>query len=636
MVTVAINRPMPELTNEQVAAAFDELGDLYELDGAVSYRVIAYRSAAKTVRETPVSVVALARESRAVELAGVGPTLQDKICALADHGVIPATAKLRAKYPPGLRDIMHIPGFGAKRTQRLFSELGIDSIDALREACEEQRIRSLRGFGPRIEEQLLTFVTQLGEGEPVAQQRVLLSLGLKIGEQALADLRSLLDVDKAALAGSLRRLTETVKDIDIVVATSRPKSVIGSLEELPSVQSVTTRGEAVAQAITHSGLAVDLKLVEPDQFGNALQHFTGSEEHNVQLRELAVGNGLHLSEYGILDDSTGKSIRCATEEEVYFHLGLEWIAPELREGRGEIEAARLSAAGGSKGESKRKSTQRSKRARRSDSKADSADGKSETTAGLWTVPEILPELVRLEDIRGELHCHTIASDGNNTIEQMALAARERGYEYLVITDHSATHGFGDDVSPSELERQIERVRELNARLEGIELLIGTETNILPNGSPDYEDELLAQLDWVVASVHTSFKMDKDAMTKRIVTAIEHPWIDVIGHPTGRKITRREPYALDFEAVIAAAARTGTMLEINAAPDRRDLGEFHARLAAEAEVLLVIDSDAHSISNLDLMFYGVATARRAWLTRDDVANTRSWPELAALCKHSAAA
>jgi DNA polymerase (family 10) len=299
-----------------------------------------------------------------------------------------------------------------------------------------------------------------------------------------------------------------------------------------------------------------------------------------------VRRGLHVSEYGILDDATGETLRCATEEEVYERLGLTFPEPELREDRGELARG-----------------------------------------------FVAPRLVEVGDLRGDLHMHTIASDGRNTIEEMARAAQARGYEYLAITDHSATHGFGDHVSPDELERQIERVAEVNARLDGIEVLAGTETNILPDGSPDYDDELLARLDWVVGSVHTSFGMPAAEMTKRMVAAIEHPWIDAIGHPTGRKITSRQPYALDVDAVIEAAARTRTMLEINSAPDRRDLDDVHARAAADAGVLILVDSDAHGAERLEHVRWGIATARRAWLTAEHVANTRPWPQFAALRKRA---
>ena len=392
------------------------------------------------------------------------------------------------------------------------------------------------------------------------------------------------------MAGSLRRRADSVKDLDIIATAQDPVALSAALAELPLVESVLSAGDAGARVLTHSGMKVDLRVVEPDQFGNVLQHFTGSKAHNVALRESAVRRGLHVSEYGILDDETGETLRCATEEEVYERLGLEWIPPELREGRGELEAA----ANGS-----------------------------------------LPRLLTEEDIRGDLHCHTTLSDGRQTLEQMAEAALARGLEYLAVTDHSASHGFGDHVTPEALEARIEEVHALNATLDGLELLAGTEVNILTDGSLDYEDELLARLDWVIASVHTSFSMGEKEMTERMIAAIEHPLVDAIGHPTGRKIETRPAYAIDMEKVIAAAARTGTMIEINAAPDRRDMNELHARAAAAAGVNVLVNTDAHSARNFGLLPYGIATARRAWLTPEQVANTRPWAEFAPLRKRARA-
>ena len=577
---------MSDLTNSQIAAAFDELGDLYELDGVVQYRVIAYRNAAKAVRDAAVSVAELTRQGRATELAGIGKTLDEKLHALVETGDIPAAQKLRAKYPSGLIAVTHLPGFGAKRARKLYDELGVDSLEALRAACERHEIRGIRGFGAKVEEKLLEVLEAGIDG--TSAPRVLLSRALGVGDQIVGALRAHPGADRVEAAGSLRRLADSVKDVDVIATATDPPALIRALIDLPLVESVGGSGDRSARVALHTGLKVDLKVVEPDQFGNVLQHLTGSKAHNVQLREMMVRRGLHISEYGILDDATGETTRCATEEEVYARLGLAYIPPELREGRGELEAAENGS---------------------------------------------LPDLVTLADIRGDLHCHTIASDGRATIEQMALAARARGYSYLAITDHSASHGFGNHVEPAELERQIERVREVSASLEDIEVLIGTETNILPDGSPDYDDDLLARLDWVIGSVHTSFGMREREMTDRMVAAIEHPWIDAIGHPTGRKIETRAAYAIDMERVIEAAARTHTMLEINAAPDRRDLNEIHARAAAEAGVHILINSDAHSPRNLELLRYGVATARRAWLTADDVANTRAWPDFAALRKRA---
>jgi DNA polymerase (family X) len=573
----------PELSNTAIAEAFEELGDLYELDGAIVHRVLAYRAAAKAVREASVSVAALAREGRAVELAGIGRTLQEKILTLLDTGTIPSAERLREKFPAGLIEITHLPGLGPKRARLLHSELGIDSPQALRDAVLGERLRTVRGLGPKLEASVLEALDAMesrraGRTAP----RILLARAIEIGEALVAGLERLGGAGtQVQLAGSIRRQADTVKDIDLIATTSRPTTLAKSLAKLQEIERVTSAGKAGAKGRTHSGIGVDLRIAAPEQLGNLLQHFTGSGAHNAALREAAVRRGLHVSEYGILDDATGISHTCRTEQEVYRHLGLDYIEPELRENRGELEAAGSGA---------------------------------------------LPRLICLADIRGDLHSHTVASDGHNTIDEMALAARERGYGYLAITDHSATHGFGDAVSPEQLRRQIGMVRESSERIDGFELLAGSEVNILPDGSLDYEDELLEQLDWVIASVHTSFGMSEQAMTERMITAIEQPLVDAIGHPTGRLIERRAPYPIDLDAVFAAAARTGTMLEINANPDRRDLSDVNARAAARAGVLIVIDSDAHRTSTLQNMRWGVATARRAWLTKEQVANTRSWRQL----------
>jgi DNA polymerase (family 10) len=591
--------PNTTLPNAAIADVLEELGDLYELDGAIVHRVLAYRAAARAVRESPVSVAALAREGRATEIAKIGKTLQEKIVALIDTGTIPAAERLREKFPPGLIAITRLPGLGPKRARLVHDELGVDSLEALREAAVDGRLRAVKGLGPKFEASVLTAL-ESGVAERPAT-RVLLPRAIEIGEALVAGLLAVGPPDaRVELAGSARRMVDSVRDIDLVATTTEPEALAAALGELEEIESVTSSGRAGARARTHSGLPVDLRIAAPEQRGNLLQHFTGSGPHNAALREAAVRNGLHVSEYGILEDATGIAHTYATEREVYARLGLAYIEPELREHRGELEAAALDGARG-----------------------DAARGRSPDRD---TPPAgVLPRLIELADIRGDLHSHTVASDGRATIEEMARAAAERGYEYLAITDHSATHGFGNDVSAEELREQIERVREIDAELEGIELLAGSEVNILPDGSLDYDDELLARLDWVVASVHTAFGMSEQALTERMIAAIEHPLVDAI--------ERREPYALDLEAVFAAAARTHTMLEINANPDRRDLSDVNARAASRAGVKIVIDSDAHRTHTLDVMRWGVATARRAWLTAADVANTRPWSELAGMRKRN---
>jgi DNA polymerase (family 10) len=571
------------MRNTEIAEAFDELASLYELDGAVVYRVVAYRNAAKAIREAGVSVAELQRQGRAEELAGVGKTIAEKIGALLEGGSIPSADKLKQRIPSGLIEVTHIPGLGPKRARQLHQELGVESLDDLRRAAEQGRLKDVPGFGKKAEENVMLALEAGADGS--AKPRVLLSQALTIGEEMVAALREHPAALRVELAGSARRMADTCKDLDIVAAAGEPKALTEAFASLAQVDEVGSTGEAGARAITHSGLSVDFRIVEAGSFGNLLQHFTGSGKHNEALRSEAVKRGLHVSEYGIADDESGQTEAFETEEEVYERLGMEFIPPELRENRGELKAAR--------------------------------DGK-------------LPELITEADIRGDLHMHTIASDGRNTIAEMAEAARDHGYEYIAITDHSASHGFNNDVSPDELKRQIERVRALD--LDGITVLVGTESNVLPDGSLDYEDELLEQLDWVVASVHTSFRMAEREMTHRMVTAIEHPLVDAIGHPTGRMLGRRDGYALDIERVIEAAASSGTFLEINSNANRRDLPDTYARAAAEAGVTLVIDSDAHGVDTLPITLrYGIATARRAWLTKEQVANTRSWPELDKLRK-----
>jgi len=574
----------PKPKNAEIAAAFDELGALYELDGAVVYRVLAYRNAAKAIRESGQSVAALAATGSVQELPGIGATIAEKIDALLAEGEIPATTKLKAKIPAGLVEITGIPGLGPKRVRQLHDALGIESLADLRAVAEAGRLGDVPGFGAKAQENVLAALAAgAGEGRP---QRTLLSRALALGESLVEGLRSSDAALRVELAGSARRRAETCKDLDVVAAATDPAALVAAFAQLEEIDEVAQGGTAGARASTHQGIPVDLRIIPAASFGNLLQHFTGSARHNEALRTQSVRRGLHVSEYGVEQD--GSTTTCETEQEVYAALGMAYVEPELREDRGELEAARA-------GE--------------------------------------LPQLLRLQDIRGDLHCHTVASDGRNTATEMARAALERGYDFLCITDHSASHGFGNEVSPDDLRRQIERIARIDAELDGIRLLAGSEVNVLPDGSLDYDDDLLAQLDWVVASVHTSFRLGEEEMTGRVIAAIEHPHVDAIGHPTGRLIGRREPYALDVDRVIEAAARTGTCLEINANPNRRDLDEVYARAAVAAGARIVIDSDAHGAETLANMRYGVATARRGWLTAADVVNTRPWEEMRELRRSS---
>ena len=570
------------MRNGEIADAFDELASLYELDGAVVYRVVAYRNAAKAIREAGVSVAEMARQGQVEELSGVGKTIAEKIDALLETGSIPSADKLKQRIPSGLVEVTRIPGLGPKRAKLLHDELGVTSIEDLRRAAESGQLKDVKGFGKKAEENVLAAFAAGADGRPKA--RVILSKALPLGEELVAALREHPAAIRVELAGSARRLADTVKDLDIVASSSDPAALAEAFARLEPIDTVSTFGEAGAKVVTHSGLAVDLRIVPEEAFGNLLQHFTGSGRHNEALRTEAVRRGLHVSEYGISDDETGESDAFTTEEQVFERLGMAYIPPELRENRGELEAARAGR---------------------------------------------LPELIELGDIRGDLHMHTTLSDGHASVEEMASAARELGYDYVAITDHSASHGFGDDVPPDVLLRRLEEIRTLPDI--GIQVLAGTETNVLPDGSVDYPDDLLEQLDWVIASLHTSFRLNEKKQTERMLRAMEHPLVDAIGHPTGRLLERREPYPLDIDRVIAKAIETGTFLEINGNPDRRDLNDVYARAAAEAGVTLLVNSDAHRPDTLPNMRYGIATARRAWLTAANVGNTRPWKELERLRK-----
>ena len=585
------------MRNAEIAAAMRELGILYELDGADRFRVLAYREAARTVAESPVSMEQLAEEGRLTELPNVGKTLAEKIEALIETGSIPSADKLKAKFPATLVEVTRVPGLGAKTARRIYDELGVENLTQLKEAAEQGRIAGMRGLGAKTEENILSSlegVTEDGIGE-----RLLLSNVLPIAEEIRSDLLGLGVANRIEIAGSARRWTETCKDLDLIATTDDPPALVEALATHGLSAESGRGGDAAASVLTHSGLKVDLRIGTEETFGNLLQHFTGSAEHNVELRERALARGFSVSEHGITEQPAPEAEprsrrrsrvhRFAEEAEVYELLGLPYIEPELREGRGEIEA-------GDTGE--------------------------------------LPDLVSIEDIRGDLHCHTTLSDGRKSLDEMAEEAHRRGYAYLAVTDHSASHGFGNHVTPKQLAKRIEEIRAWNeSGPRGFRLLAGSEVNIGMDGSLDYPDELLAELDWVVGSVHTSFAISEKAMTDRVIAAMEHPLVDCIGHLTGRLLLRREPYGVDIVRIAEAAARTGTMMEINGNPNRRDLNEHNAKLAAEAGVRIVCTTDAHGTETLANIRYSIATARRAWLSADQIANTRTWRSFAPLRKRA---
>jgi DNA polymerase (family 10) len=566
-------------SNPELAEHFELLADMLELDGADAFRLSAYRRAAARIRESAVPVAQLALDGKATSLSGIGATIEAKIVEVAETGDMAAMAKLRAKLPPGLVDVMHVPGLGPKTARKLWSELGIEDLEGLRAAAEQERLRGLPGLGAKSEEKVLKSLAAPPKAT-AATGRTLLGKTLPAVRRAVAEIEASGLADRVSEAGSVRRRSETTKDLDLIATAEDPAALTTFFTEREWVAEVVALGGTKATVVSHEGFRFDLRVVPPESYGNLLQHFTGSKDHNVALREDAVRQGLSVSEYGVLHVESGEMFQAQDEEQVYAHLGYAWIPPELRENRGELEAARAGA---------------------------------------------LPRLVELADLKGDLHMHTDWSDGRATLEEMVRAAKERGHRYIAICDHARRLRDG------RMEAQAEAIAALNGSLGGIQVLTGIEVDIRANGSLDFDDEALARRDWVMASIHSGFDGPRERLTERLVAAMEHPHVHCIGHPTGRKINRRPPYELDFERVCEVAVETGTFLEINAQPDRLDLGDTLARAAAEAGVGIVVSTDAHRIHELDHLELGVAQARRGWITPEQVVNTRTWAQVKKLEK-----
>ena len=567
------DRSMPPLPrNSDVADALDELADVSEVLGEQGFRVIAYRRAATRVRETAASIAELAVAGRAKELPGIGATIEAKIVELTETGHMAALEKRRAEVPGEVTQFLRLPGLGPKTAARIWRELDVTTLEELREAAEQQRVRTLQGLGAKSEEKILAALDKGLGAEP--ERRGLLGVGLPVVREVVEALREHPAAVEVSGAGSVRRGRETFRDLDVIATATDPAALIGHFVGLPWVLEVAARGDTKATVVTKQGLRLDLRVVPPEDYGSLLQHFTGSKDHNVALREDAQRRGLSISEYGVTVIETADVHRFRTEEELYEFLGYAWIPPELRENAGELAAAR--------------------------------DGE-------------LPTLVEVADLRGELHCHsTWSSDGRSTIEEMARAAKAAGDKYLAMTDHS--HYLRD----GRLEAQWREIDEVNERVAPFRVFKGIEANIRSDGSIDVADELLAELDWVVASLHSAFDRSP---TERILAALDNPHVDSIGHLTGRKLNKRPGADVDVEKVVARAVETGTALEINSQPDRLDMRDVHARLAGEAGVRIPITTDAHSAGALRYRELGVAQARRAWLTKEQVLNTRSWREVA---------
>ena len=564
-------------TNTELAERFELLADMLELDGADAFRLAAYRRAAARIRESAVPVAQLAVEGKATRLSGIGGTIEGKIVEVVETGDMNALAKLRAKLPPGLVDVMHVPGLGPKTARKLWAELGVEDLDGLRAAAEQQKLRDLPGLGAKTEEKVLKSLAAPPK-VAAATGRTLLGKALPAVRRAVEEIEASGLADRVSEAGSVRRRAETTKDIDLIATATDPAALTSFFSEREWVAEVVAKGGTKATVVSHEGFRFDLRVVPPESYGNLLQHFTGSKDHNVALREDAVRQGLSVSEYGIADAEGGDTFTAQDEEQVYVRLGYAWIPPELRENRGELEAAREGA---------------------------------------------LPHMVELADLKGDLHMHTDWSDGRATLDEMVLAAKERGHRYIAICDHARRLRDG------RLEAQTEAIAALN--VSGITVLAGIEVDIRADGSLDMDDESLAGRDWVMASIHSGFDGPREKLTERLVAAMQSPHVDCIGHPTGRKINRRPSYELDFERVCEVAVETGTFLEINAQPDRLDLTDTLARAAVEAGVRLVISTDAHRVAELDNLELGVAQARRGWVSPEQVVNTRSWAELKRMLK-----
>jgi len=566
-------------SNPRIAAAFALLGDLLEIDGASRHRVLAYRRAAERVADLDRSFAELAQGGRATEVPDIGDTLQAKAVELIETGDIAALAKLREKVPEGLAGIAKLRGLGPKRALLLYEHRGIAGIDDLREALAADGLSGVPGLGPKTVSQI---ASQLAESERLGEtERVTIGRALPLAERLVADLAQVPGVERIQTAGGLRRGAEMVHDIDLAAATTDPGGLSDALAAHEAVARVVSAGKHRVTAEAQSGVLIELRTGPPESFGNLLQHLTGSAAHNTRLRERAVRLGLSVSEHGITD-SDGATAVHRTEAEVYEALGLADIPPELREDNDELDLAEAGR---------------------------------------------LPELIMAEDLRGELHAHTDWSDGRVSLKGMAAAARLRGYEYLVVTDHSPSQTQANGLDPTRLARQDEAIRKLDETLDGIRLLRGIEVDILRDGNLDCPDRILAGLDFVVASFHSGFTRPRNELTARLIAAADNPFVDVIGHPTGRMLGSRPHSDVDLDALVEAAARTDTALELNSQPRRLDLDARMARVARDGGAMLSIGADAHSVAAFDFRRFGLLTARRAGVEAHQVLNSRPWDEIA---------
>ncbi|MHB8780983.1 MAG: DNA polymerase/3'-5' exonuclease PolX [Candidatus Geothermincolia bacterium] len=562
---------------EELAESFDLIADLSEIMGEVRFKILAYRKAAEVVRFIGEPLLRSSDPKELRNYPGIGEGIAGKIAEYNETGRINKLEELKEEMPPELVELLLVPDLGPKSARLVYDRLGIRSLDDLEAAAEQHQLAQLRGLGPKAEENILEGIRQLRSGTG----RMLLSEAHRTAREIIGRLREAFPQMRLDTAGSLRRMRETIGDVDILAASSDASTVMDVFTHLPMARRVLSQGETKSSIRTGAGLQVDLRVVEPEQWGAAQQYFTGSVSHNVKLREIAKKRGLKLNEYGVFRISDGTRIAGETEEDVYASLGLKLPPPELRENRGEIEAAQL---------------------------------------------DRLPRLIARDMIRGDLHVHTTASDGYAEIERLREGARKLGYAYLGIADHAASLRIAKGLSVDALLAQVSLIRRLNERKDGPCLLAASELNIDAEGGLDYEDAVLAELDYAVASIHGGFRQSREQITRRILKAMQNPHVRIIAHPTGRLLGARAPYEVDLQAVIEEAAATGTALELNAFPDRLDLSDEHLLAAKQLGVKIAIDSDAHRAEHLEHMLYGIAIARRGWLEAQDVVNAMELPAL----------
>ncbi|MBK5225771.1 MAG: DNA polymerase/3'-5' exonuclease PolX [Thermoleophilia bacterium] len=569
-------------TNAEIANILETLAELMELDGVNKFRFLAVQKAARRVAEANFSIEERAAAGTLTEIPDIGDKIAAKIEEIAASGKLGELEEYFQRYPPALVEMERVQGIGPRTARRVWEELGVSTIAELEAAARDGSIAGLPGMGQKSADNILKAIQRL----KARGDRLLLGEVLPVAEEVAGLLREITGAHNVSCAGSVRRMKEMVKDLDIIATSTEPELLTDAFSALPMVAAIIAHGPTKCSVRSHTGLQIDLRVVPDKQYGNLLQHFTGSKEHNVALRELAISKGLKVSEYGVEETSSGKVHECATEAEVYQLLGLQFIPPELREDSGEIEAA---AAGS------------------------------------------LPDLIKTGDLKGDLHLHSDWSDGHATIMEMALAAKDRGYQYIAVSDHTQSLGMVHGLTPERLEEQLVEIARVNKELDSFHVFASAEVDVKSDGSLDLPDESLARLDFVTVSIHSGFNQDRGQIMERLRAAMENPYVRSIGHPTGRLINRREPYEVDMEAIIDMAARTGTALEINSHFQRLDLNDLHARAAQAAGVMLVINSDAHRPEQLDLLRYGVATARRGWIEAGSVLNTLGVAELESFLK-----